>query len=85
MTDVALFDGLAYDPTEAVDHFFSDQLRALTDRPRRADRSPRLQTSKTQRTVALHQNGQPGNSSMASNPISKIGYDGIALRVYTWY
>lgn len=31
MTDVALFEGLSYDPTLQVDHFFSDRLRAYCD------------------------------------------------------
>ena len=31
MTDVALFDGVKYDPTLQADHFFSDRLRAYCD------------------------------------------------------
>jgi hypothetical protein len=31
MTDVALFEGLSYDSTLQVDHFFSDRLRAYCD------------------------------------------------------
>ena len=31
MSDVALFDGLPYDPNEATDHFTSDRLRAVCE------------------------------------------------------